>query len=115
MGYLALIMWLVGCIVLLRIERRENPSSSWLVWVPTLWCLICGSRPVATWFTLNSGGSVDYEAGSFWDRWIFSSLIALALFVVITQRQINWSRMWKDNWGVLLLFAYLGISVIWSD
>lgn len=100
-----LILWL------LTIERKRNPAASLALWLPTFWMLIYASRPVGRW--LQSGGG-DLEAGSPLDRLVLGLLIISAL-VVIHRRRIDWSLILEDNLWLLLLFLYMGISILWSD
>jgi O-antigen ligase len=64
---------------------------------------------------MDASGPLDYETGSFWDRWVFTSLILLALLVLTTNRKIDWSRVWSKNRGLFIFFGYVGISILWSD
>lgn len=113
------ILALIGCIVLvvglLRIERQRNQAASHALWVPTFWMLIVGSRPVGRWFEssqVSSGGSD--AAGSPLDRLVLSILILLAL-LVFSRREFDLSRILKDNFWLILLYLYLGSSILWSD
>lgn len=111
----ALILCVVLVTVLLCIERKRNPAASHALWVPTFWMLICGSRPVGRWFAsspLSSAGSD--AAGSPLDRLVLSGLILLAL-LVLSRSKIEWSRILKDNIWLILLYLYLGSSILWSD
>ena len=102
--------------MLLRIERERNPEASGALWVPTSWLLLCGSKPLGKWFgsdaILASVGSE--EAGSPYDRLVLSILIILAL-LILYRRKIEWSWILKDNFWLILLFLYLGYSILWSD
>lgn len=112
----ALIVCVILVIVLLRMERGRNPEASAAVWVPTLWLMLCGSKPLGRWF--GSGASMvmvgNEEAGSPHDRLVLSILIILALLIVY-RRRIKWSWILKDNFWLILLFLYLGSSILWSD
>ena len=112
----ALILCLILVIVLLCIERIRNPEASNALWVPTSWLLLCGSKPLGVWFgsdaILASVGSE--EAGSLYDRLVLSILIILAL-LIIYRRKIDWSGVLIDNFWLILLFLYLGYSILWSD
>lgn len=109
---IALIACMVFIIWLLRIESKENTVLSPALWVPTFWLLIMGSRPVGRWFNPTSVGSD--AAGSPYDRFVLTMLILLALWV-LSRRKINWSLLLKDNLWLILLYVYLGLSVLWSD
>ncbi len=109
---------LIGCVVLviwlLRIEHKRNPTASRALWVPTFWLMIMGSRPIGAWFEHGSQSRGSDAAGSPLDRLVLNSLILIALFV-LSRRKIDWSRVFKDNLWLILLYAYLATSVLWSD
>ncbi len=106
---------------LLIIERKTNREASFALWIPTLWILISGSRPVARWFessiiTLDHDPSVVYfdELGSPIDRIVLSSLIILALIIVF-KRRINLPFIFKSNIWLIILYSFIGLSIIWAD
>lgn len=107
---------LIGCIVfiiwLLRAERMDDSSSSFALWVPTIWFLIMASRPVGAWFT-TSGIVSDLE-GSPYNRLVLSIIIALSLTILI-KRKIQWGPLFKDNSWLFILYLYLLCSVLWSE
>jgi exopolysaccharide production protein ExoQ len=112
---IALIICAVFILWLLYTERKHNPGASFALWIPTIWMLICGSRPLSTWFVSGlapfAGGD---EQGSPLDRLVLSILIFLAL-VVVYRRNVKWNDLSKNNFWLILLYMYLGLTVIWSD
>lgn len=108
---------LIGCILitiwLLVNEKKRNPKSSIALWVPTLWLLIMGSRPVALWTSYSASGISDQE-GSFLDRIVLNVLTLFALFILFN-RNIIWEPIIKDNYWLILLYIFLIVSVFWSD
>ncbi len=111
----ALILCLILVIVLLYIERRRNQEASLALWVPTFWMLISASRAIGRWF---EGGvlwtDADIETGSALDRLVLGILIVVALLTLV-KRKIDWSRILKDNFWLILVFLYAGISILWSE
>jgi len=103
-------------VVLLRIERGRNTEASVALWVPTFWILLNGSKPIARWLDPASlelyAGS--HETGSLHDRMALLTLIGLSLYI-LNKRKIEWSRIFKDNFWLILLYLYLGTSILWSD
>lgn len=110
----ALITCIVLIVWLLRIERKINPTASLALWIPTFLLLIMGSRPVGKWFNYSPVLSEGGEAGSPLDRWVLSILMIIAL-LILSKRKIEWSRIFKDNLWLILLYVYLVSSVLWSD
>lgn len=113
---LMLILCAVLVIVLLYIERKGNPTASLALWIPTFYMLILGSRPLGQWFgkVIELSKSSDFAAGSPLDLIFLVTLLFFAL-LVIHNRRIEWSRILKDNFALVLLFIYVGISILWSD
>ena len=111
----ALALCVILVIFLLKLTVRRTEGFSQAVWIPTLWMLYCGSRPVALWFpgTAESGGG-DVTAGSPIDRLVIGTLILLAL-IILTKRQISWSNVVKENRWLFVLILYMGLSTLWSD
>lgn len=62
--------------------------------------------------TLESVGS--QAAGSPLDRLVLSILIVLAL-LILSRRGVKWSRIFEDNFWLILLYLYMGLSILWSD
>lgn len=116
MQLIALTLCVVLVVVLLRIERRRNPEASWALWVPTFWLLLCGSKPIGRWLAPNATVAQigSEEAGSPLDRLVLSILIILAV-LILRRRKFEWSLVLKDNFWLIVLFLYLGSSIMWSD
>src|SRR6185295_15795045 len=111
----SLIICVIVVMVLLRIEHKRNSLASHALWLPTLWMLFCGSRPIGAWFQDHSISSdANIEAGSPLDRLVLSILIIVALLILI-RRKISWSSALRDNFWLILLFLYMGISVSLSE
>jgi exopolysaccharide production protein ExoQ len=113
MGIVALILCTGLVVVLLRIERRRNKDASLALWIPTIWMLIYASRPVGLWVGYTSSDT-SIEAGSPLDRLVLGILIIVA-FLILFKRKIEWSRILKDNFWLILAFVYMGVSILWSD
>ena len=103
-------------IALLYIERKGNPSASFALWIPTIYMLILGSRPLAQWFShLNTSiESTSVEQGSPIDMTVLIALLILSLLVLL-YRKIDWSSILKDNFALLFLYSFVGLSILWSD
>ena len=60
------------------------------------------------------GADLQGGEGSLWDRLFLAVFLVLALAVCL-HRRIEWSRLLRDNWWVILLFLYLGASILWVE
>jgi O-antigen ligase len=76
--------------------------------------LIAASRPVGRWFDVSSLAVAEGKTGSPLDQLVLGVLMLLALIVVF-KRGLSLSTLWRDVWWLLLLLAYMGMSVLWSD
>jgi exopolysaccharide production protein ExoQ len=110
MATLALLCISILVVILLRIEYKQSPATSYSLWLPTGWIMICGSRPVGRWFEAG----IDNKAGSPMDQLVLTILLILAL-LTLYRRKIRWSTILKDNAWLILLFVYMASSVLWSD
>jgi len=113
---LALFICIIFILFLFARDRKLRPMTSRELWIPLLWIVIIGTRPVSLWF----GGGLhietpdDYLAGSPLDRMVFSILIISGLMVLL-RRKLNWRELFASNRLLFAFFLYCGISVIWSD
>lgn len=106
----AFIAWLISR------DFKTRPKVSAATWLPTIWVLILSSRPVSTWFGApafqeNAAYSLD---GSPVDRNLFVVLILLS-FAILQKRQIQWGTFIRDNKGIMVLYAYLALTVLWAS
>lgn len=110
----ALILCLIFVTVLLRIEQGQSREVSGALWLPTVWLLISGSRPIGRWFEFGNMVVEIDETGSPLDRFVLGTLMVLASLVLF-KRRIQLPRILQDNLWLVLLYLYLGLSVLWSD
>ena len=113
---LALVLSLGFSFVLLRRESKHHPEVSSAVWIPCIWLLILGSRPVSSWLSLGTPlpDSVSLEEGSPTDRLALLALMVMA-FIVLVRRRIAWGQVFANNPWLFVFFAYCALSVLWSD
>ena len=114
--HIATIIYVVGIAGLFYLDRDVVSRVSKGLWVPVLWLLIVGSRPVTVWF--QSGPTVSQEQsyldGSPIDATVFGILV-LAGIVVLIMRSRKVKAYLLANWPILLFFAYCALSIAWSD
>lgn len=113
---LALLLCILFILYLFLKDYKRLSNISYANWLPLIWIIICGSRPVSLW--LNMGVSIDsvddYLEGSPIDRAVFLIIIVISL-IILFNRNIYWSQLLQKNKWIFLLFLYGGISIIWSD
>lgn len=113
---LALFSFILFILWLFIRDKKLHPMTSWALWIPLLWIMIIGSRPVSAWFGagINVESPEEYLEGSPFDRNVFLALIIAALLVLLLRR-VNWRLLFASNRWLVLFFIYFGISVFWSD
>ena len=112
---LAVFLSLGFSVILLWREVKRHPEVSAAVWIPWIWLMIIGSRPVSEW--LNLGPPISGDAlieGSPLDRAIFVILMVCA-FVILWRRRIRWRSILTNSPTLVIFIVYCGISVLWSD
>lgn len=111
----ALLLWLILLLGLLRYDPAKDSGTSLALWVPLSWMFFVGSRLPAQWL----GGSVQtaaqaFEEGNPVDRSIFFGLILLAIIISML-RPFNWSAFISRNMALMALLFLALVSVLWSD
>jgi exopolysaccharide production protein ExoQ len=112
----ALILTILFIVWLLARYGRGIEGVSGATWVPCLWVLIIGSRPVSWWFfgaQPENGTDVNIE-GSPLDRNLYLFLILCSIFV-ISKRGISLGQFARNNRPLAVFCLWLGMSVLWSD
>jgi exopolysaccharide production protein ExoQ len=113
---------LVVCLFLIAIllvrDSRRRHTLSWAIWIPTIFLLIVGSRPLSFWFggsrSLNGAGLANDVEGSPVDQIFFFSTIAVS-FIITTMRQFKWGKFFATNLPLMLFYLYFAISIAWSE
>jgi exopolysaccharide production protein ExoQ len=104
--------------VLRVVERNRDPRGpSDILW-PFIWFCITATHEVGIWLHLwgvplpmTSG---DESEGSAVDRWAFLFLAAMGLRV-LARRHIAWKAIFRENAWLVALFAFMFLSIAWSD
>lgn len=111
----ATFVWVTGILGLFILDRDSRVRTSWALWVPTLWLLLSGSRPVSAWLGMAPTMSAEqYVEGSPIDRAVYILLIAAGAIVLLGRRKIVASLL-RRNWPILVFVLYCAISITWSD
>lgn len=113
---LATVVFAMGIGGLFVLDRDPEARTSKALWIPVLWLLIIGSRPVSQWLQMgpvmdSSDAALD---GNSLDALVFGVLMLAGLVVLLTRRQ-EAGKMLRSNGPLILFFLYCGISVLWSD
>lgn len=106
----------LGILGLFWLDRDNEANVSKALWVPTVWLMLIGSRPVSFWLGMapTVGADTVYAEGSPIDRAVFTGLVTLGLAVLIARR--HWvGPTLRRNWPVVLFFSFAALSILWSD
>lgn len=112
----ALVLTVVFVGFLFRRDVRERSNVTGALWLPLLWMLIAGSRPVTQWLnTLNfSIGRNSVEEGNPLDAFIYFALIAGGIYV-LNQRQVGLGEIFRNNGWLVIFLLYCFVAIFWSD
>jgi O-antigen ligase len=95
---------------LLRKDMAFRGRLSPGMWIPFLWLLIRGSRPVSAW--LGIGGTSELEGNPF--EALIAFILFFAAFLILRRRRFPWGSLPYLNVAFFLLLAYLALSTLWS-
>jgi exopolysaccharide production protein ExoQ len=112
---LALFLWLILLLTLLRFDPARDPGTSLALWVPVIWMFILGTRLPSQWL----GGQVGleaqaFEAGNLLDASFNSALILLTIGILMS-RSFNWGDFFTRNMALTAFLSFALLSVVWSD
>lgn len=115
---LATLLFVIGILGLFVLDRDKHVKTSVWLWIPVVWLLIAGSRPVSVWLLSGPAAAMksaeQYADGSPVDTVVFSGLLLAGIFVLLGRRpQVR--KLLQRNWPIVIFFAYCLASVIWSD
>jgi exopolysaccharide production protein ExoQ len=115
---IATLLFTLGVIGLFLLDRDKTVQTSKALWIPVIWLLITGSRPVSVWLGIGPANSLQtadkYLDGSPFDKFLLSGLLVIGL-VVLARRRAQVGKILRRNSAILLFFTYCLISVLWSD
>lgn len=113
---LATVIFVIGIAGLFWLDRDRGVRLSRALWIPTVWLLLTGSRPVSSWLgvSLNGDQASIYEEGNPVDRVFYMGLEAVALIILIS-RSAQVVPVLRKKWPIVLFFVYAALSILWSD
>jgi exopolysaccharide production protein ExoQ len=112
---LALFLWLILLLALLRFDPAKHSGTSLASWVPLIWIFIVGTRLPSQWLGSQTGVAAQaLEEGNLLDRTILSILILLAICILVS-RAFNWGAFFLRNFTLILFLAFALVSFLWSD
>src|SRR5262245_12512612 len=114
--WIAAVVCALVIVALFWVDRDQKVRTSKALWIPVVWLLLAGSRSVSQW--LSMGPIIDSADevldGSPIDRWVYTGLLAVGLFVLASRRE-QIGRLLRVNRPILWFFLYCAVSILWSD
>ena len=113
---LALLICGLGVVGLFYLNWDKSVRTSKALWLPVIWLLIVGSRPVSAWFGLGgpSGGALASTLdGSPWDAAVFGALMVFGI-AVLFGRKARTRALLAVSGPIVVYFLYCLLSVAWS-
>src|SRR6185312_13628665 len=85
---LSILVFTCFIVWLWRKDGIHRPRFSRGLWIPTIWLLLLGSRPLSwwAWFFFGVGGGSSDLDGSWLDRTFYSTLMVLSLSILVQRR-----------------------------
>jgi exopolysaccharide production protein ExoQ len=112
---LALFLWFILLVALLRFDPARDSKISLALWVPVIWMFILGSRLPSQWIGERVASAAEaYQEGNPLDRTVSLILISLAIGILVS-RSIRWADFFGRNWALMAFLFYAFVSVFWSD
>jgi exopolysaccharide production protein ExoQ len=106
----------VGIFGLFILDRDREAKTSKALWIPVLWLLINGSRPVSMWLQLSTPMDTpdQYLDGSPFDRVVYLVLLIAGL-IVLVRRGRKVGTLLRANAPIIIFFLFCFASIFWSD
>lgn len=111
---LALVIYTIFIGILFQLEKKHYGGVRLSIWPPFLFIIMLSSRPIILW--LNPGGTSEQNdaPGSPYDQ-VFYILLILAGLFISSKRIVKLRTILKTNIWVIVIFAFCGLSILWSD
>jgi exopolysaccharide production protein ExoQ len=111
---LATFAYIAVILAIFYLDRNKEAHTSKALWIPVMWLMINGSRPVSMWFQSGPTLADEYANGSPLDATIFSVLVIAGLATLGTRwKQLG--GMLRNNSALLAYIMYCVASTLWSD
>lgn len=112
---LALLIWLILLLLLLKFDPARTPGTSPALWLPVTWIFILASRNPSQWLS-GIGGALSAKSiqkGNPLDEAVFLFLILTSIWV-LSRRSIDWKSLFEHNAVLMAFVIFALLSVCWS-
>ena len=113
---IATVVYVLAIAGLFVLNRDPKARTSKALWIPVVWLLISGSRPVSLWLQIapSTDSREQYLEGSPLDRVVFTALLMVGLAVLLGRRR-QVGELMRGKAPILLFLLYCAVSILWSD
>jgi len=119
---IATVVVVVGIAGLFHLTRDRKSRTSKALWIPIVWFLIAGSRPVSGWLEasptpwahLPTVSAEEYSESNPINSLTFFALLIAGVFV-LAKRGPRIKRLLRANLPIICFFSYCALSTLWSD
>jgi len=116
---IATIFFVAVIIGLFVLDRDRQARTSKALWIPFVYLLIIGSRPVSFWL----GGDTPAPDAIYGNGIYSSPLDAIVSFILLALGLMTLVARWRQvgsllkgrSVPIILFYAYAGLSILWSD
>lgn len=95
-------------------ERKHYGTARFSTWTPLLFILILASRPLILWLNPGAATEPNETPGSPYDLFFYVCLILAGTFI-LSKRISTLFPLLKSNIWIVMIFAFCGLSILWSD
>ena len=108
---IALILCLAFISFLIKLDRRQFPGATWVLWLATAWMITVITKAIGNWFGM-SGSSL--EEGSPLDRNFLLLLMGIGIWL-LAKRKFVLARFFREQRWLVILFVFMFVSIAWSS
>jgi len=113
---LASFVYACGIAGLFYLDRDKSVRTSKALWLPVVYLLFLGSRPVSVWLGIQPLSGTDTQLeGSPIDGAFYQILLVGAICVLVYRGQRVITFLKRFPIPILLYFTFCLVSIIWSD
>jgi len=100
------------------VDSTKEVTISWALWLPLIWLFLVSTRSVSGWLRLGEplerGKFRDISGGSSEDQVVLFTLLLLGIAILANRRKYLSGLIGANKW-IVALFAYMLMSVAWSN
>ena len=111
---LAALVFAGGICGLFWLNRDNSVRTSKVLWLPVIWLLINGSRPVSSWFGMSFEATGQAQVGNPIDQLVAGLLICVA-GIVVARRRTAALTVLRGSWPIAVYFLFCLLSLLFSD